>query len=112
MSIFDRSELSSNPAPMSENSRIVPDKNQIAIVGHLTVSQVGSLFRTPITFQTPQCDICLKQVDGVDSAGLALLVYWVQVAKEAGSVVRFKNVPQKISALVSICNLEAIFHGE
>ena len=97
---------------MSTNSRIVSDKNQIEIIGHLTVSQVGSLFRTPVNFQAPQCDICLKQVDDVDSAGLALLVYWSQVAKEAGSVAHFKNVPEKISALVSICNLEAIFHGE
>ncbi|HET9447820.1 MAG TPA: STAS domain-containing protein [Steroidobacteraceae bacterium] len=41
-----------------------------------------------------------------DSAGLALLIEWLRVARQGGQAIRFANVPAQIGALARISEVE------
>jgi phospholipid transport system transporter-binding protein len=51
-------------------------------------------------------EIDLAQVSEADSAGLALLIEWVRVAKDAKQQLAFHNVPGQIGALARISEVE------
>jgi phospholipid transport system transporter-binding protein len=51
-------------------------------------------------------------VDGVDSAGLAVLLDWLASAKASGHALRFTALPQGLAALARISEVEALLeHG-
>jgi len=50
----------------------------------------------------------LTAVDRVDSAGLALLVAWVRLAKKRQISIRFHNAPRQLLALASANRLEQL----
>jgi phospholipid transport system transporter-binding protein len=58
-----------------------------------------------------QLEIDLAGVSESDSAGLALLIEWVRVMKEAGGTIRFDHVPAQISALARISEVEDLLFG-
>ena len=51
-------------------------------------------------------EIDLTGVSEGDSAGLALLIEWMRVAKDAKQTLTFHNVPGQISALARISEVE------
>ena len=48
----------------------------------------------------------LGGVEEGDSAGLALLLEWLRVARERGQRIRFANIPRQINALARISEVE------
>jgi len=52
-----------------------------------------------------QLDIDLAGVGRIDSAGLALLLEWSSVAREAGRVIRYRNMPDALLALAGISDV-------
>jgi len=47
-----------------------------------------------------------------DSAGLAVLLDWLALAKRHGTVVRFKALPAPIWAVAQLCNVDTLLnHG-
>ncbi len=56
-------------------------------------------------------DIDLAGVSEADSAGLALLIEWVRLAKQAGRSIRFENVPDQIAALARISEVDDLLFG-
>jgi phospholipid transport system transporter-binding protein len=59
------------------------------------------------TAQAVQVD-CAK-VTGADSAGLAVLVDWVAMARRTGRVLHFTNLPPEIVAVAAISEVEDLF---
>ncbi|MGH8251332.1 MAG: STAS domain-containing protein [Steroidobacteraceae bacterium] len=55
-----------------------------------------------------RADIDLAQVGRVDSAGLALLLEWSIVAREAGRSVNYRNLPPALSALAGISDVSEL----
>ena len=53
----------------------------------------------------------LGGVTDVDSAGLALLVRWLGVARRQNRAVKFENVPEKLRSLASISDLDELIDG-
>lgn len=53
-------------------------------------------------------DIDLAQVGRVDSAGLALLLEWSIVAREAGRSVNYRNLPPALAALAGISDVSEL----
>lgn len=49
----------------------------------------------------------LKEVSRADSAGLALLVEWLRLAKGAGRDLRLTNVPEQLRSIVRVNSLSA-----
>ena len=56
--------------------------------------------------QEPQIDVDLGGVGESDSAGLALLIEWLRVARQSGKQIHFANVPAQIQALARISEVE------
>jgi phospholipid transport system transporter-binding protein len=51
----------------------------------------------------------LQGVTRADSAGVALLVEWLRLARAAGRTVRYVNMPPQVDALVRVSGLEKAF---
>jgi phospholipid transport system transporter-binding protein len=56
--------------------------------------------------QEPMLEVDLGGVGDSDSAGLALLIEWLRIAKQAGKKIHFANVPAQIEALARISEVE------
>jgi phospholipid transport system transporter-binding protein len=61
--------------------------------------------------QFKDLDIDLGGVGESDSAGLALLIEWLRVARQAQKEIRFANVPAQIEALARISEVEDLIGG-
>ncbi|MEX1993268.1 MAG: STAS domain-containing protein [Steroidobacteraceae bacterium] len=56
----------------------------------------------------PRADIDLAKVERADSAGLALLLEWSVVARDAGRTVNYLNIPPPLAALAGISEVAAL----
>ena len=56
--------------------------------------------------QAPQIEVDFGGVGESDSAGLALLIEWLRVARQSGRKIHFANVPAQIEALARISEVE------
>jgi phospholipid transport system transporter-binding protein len=54
----------------------------------------------------PQISVDLAGVSEADSAGLALLIEWLRIARQRGQQIQFANVPAQINALARISEVE------
>ena len=55
--------------------------------------------------------IDLAAVTGSDSAGLALLIEWLSVAKSAGRTLRYENIPSQLRQLARLSDLDSLISG-
>jgi phospholipid transport system transporter-binding protein len=53
-------------------------------------------------------EIDLARVDRIDSAGLALLLEWSLVARDAGRAVSYRNMPAGLAALAGISDVSEL----
>ena len=56
--------------------------------------------------QEPQIEVDLGGVGESDSAGLALLIEWLRIARQAGKQIHFSNLPAQVEALARISEVE------
>jgi phospholipid transport system transporter-binding protein len=56
--------------------------------------------------QAPNVEVDLGGVGESDSAGLALLIEWLRMARQSGKQIHFANVPAQIEALARISEVE------
>jgi len=56
--------------------------------------------------QAPKIDVDLGGVGESDSAGLALLLEWLGMARQAGKEIHFANLPAQIEALARISEVD------
>lgn len=83
---------------------------QFALSGDLVFEQVARLLgEGDAAFGAlPRADIDLAKVERADSAGLALLLEWSIVARDAGRVVNYQNIPPPLAALAGISEVSAM----
>jgi phospholipid transport system transporter-binding protein len=55
--------------------------------------------------------IDLAAVTGSDSSGLALLIEWLSVARGAGRVLRYENIPPQLHQLARLSDVDALLSG-
>jgi phospholipid transport system transporter-binding protein len=55
--------------------------------------------------------IDLSTVSESDSSGLALLIEWLSIAKEARRSLRYENIPEQIQELARLSDVEALLTG-
>ena len=51
----------------------------------------------------------LRQVESMDSAGVAMLVDWIQSARERGVRIAFTGAPEQMKRIVRVSGLEELF---
>jgi phospholipid transport system transporter-binding protein len=58
------------------------------------------------------CTIGLSRVTTGDSAGLAVLLEWLAVARAKGTPLRYESVPDQILAIARISDVQGLLTGE
>ena len=53
-------------------------------------------------------EVDLQGVHGANSAGLALLLEWLELAQKRGISLRFRNLPESLTRLAAITNLTGL----
>lgn len=99
---------SPEPMPTSINSA---EAGVLQINGELsfsTVSKVLEQSRPLLATMKGQVVIALADVERVDSAGLALLIQWMRMAREQGMEIRFRHVPAQLLAIAHASDLDHI----
>lgn len=83
--------------------------NDWQIEGELTFDTVAALYRRGAALM-PEGDLAvsLSGVTRVDSAGLALLVYWQRQADSGGFRIEFSGVPEQLVNLAQVADLHAV----
>lgn len=82
------------------------------IEGHLSLHTVGNLLKPGIELihqssQTWQLD--MSKVESVSSAGAALLLEWLKVAKQQNKTLTIQNMPESLKPILEISDLSALF---
>lgn len=85
-----------------------PASESILVSGELTFATVNAVLGEIQTLATslPVLNIDLADVTRSDSAGLALLVHWMRVAKTAKKPILFHNIPGQMLAIASASGLD------
>ncbi|MGA2399271.1 MAG: STAS domain-containing protein [Steroidobacteraceae bacterium] len=55
--------------------------------------------------------IDLSAVTGSDSSGLALLIEWLSVARGAGRMLHYENIPLQLHQLARLSDVDALLSG-
>ena len=85
-----------------------------AVSGALSFATVGGLLTPGAEFiRGGEADcIDLSGVQGADSAGLALLIEWLSLARLAGRPLRYDNVPAQLLQIATLCEVEPLLTGK
>lgn len=84
---------------------------QSRLSGPLTFETVPQLFqqgRRLFADRGGNVELDLAAVERSDSAGLALLVSWVRLARQQGGAISFLNVPEQLRGLARLGGVEQI----
>lgn len=96
------------PAAGGEAQATAQGDGVLAVRGALTFHTVPDLFRQSSAWMQKSSGLVtidLKDVQRADSAGLALLVEWLHLARGKGRDVRFVNVPEQVRSLSRVNGL-------
>jgi len=78
--------------------------------GELSFSTVSDLSRRSagLLWQDEQVTLDLEGVTRTDSAGLALLVEWLRIARRKGKSIQFRNIPPQMMAVAQVVGLDSL----
>ncbi len=85
----------------------------LEIEGDLTFSTIDkNTARIMDKLLTPNdITVNLKQVVAADSAGLALIIEWLKIARSRNITLTFINVPEQLQALALLSGFESLFQS-
>jgi phospholipid transport system transporter-binding protein len=88
----------------------VSEGGRIRVIGALHFNTVSALLTAGVTaINGGQATVIdLAGVTASDSAGLALLIEWLSVAKSAGRTLRFENIPSQLQQLARLSEVEEL----
>ncbi len=90
---------------MSGTMKYTETTGTVSLRGDLTVDTVSRLFRAMPAFTENERTLDLSAVENADSAGLALLVYWVQEASRHHCRLRTCHIPAQVLSLIRLQGL-------
>ena len=78
--------------------------------GDMVLTSVQELFdHTKILLSSEQYTVIdLGEVTGVDSSGVALMLEWVEWARERGASLQFRNIPESLMRIARLSRVEAL----
>jgi phospholipid transport system transporter-binding protein len=94
-----------------KNFRIAPQgDNLFALSGELDFDNVPGVWKESLAlFSTaPALILDLSGVTRTNSAGLALLIEWLRLARQQGKPIEIRNVPEQMRALISASGLDEV----
>lgn len=85
--------------------------DHIAVSGAVTVKTARKLYDQTPQFYPGALRVDLQGVSEADSAGLALLVHWSNLATAATCELTFASPPDQLRELAKIMKLDRLFGG-
>jgi phospholipid transport system transporter-binding protein len=84
-------------------------KGQIAVYGDLSFATVPAALQKSLRLLTraSETTIDLGGVERADSAGLALLLEWIRLARRQNIQLRYRNIPSQIATLARVSGLDS-----
>ena len=97
---------------MSTLKIIEQSSQRFVVEGNLTFSSINKKTVESFRFTTnaDNIEIDLKRVNIADSAGLALLIEWIRMAKRKNIRLQFENIPDQLMTLAKLTGLEHVVH--
>jgi phospholipid transport system transporter-binding protein len=85
-----------------------PEGKTLNLSGDLVIGSVASLLSQANSLFTKHGRVIIdfKDVPRVDSAGLALLLEWVEWARDNDTSLQFRNVPDALIRIAKLSNVE------
>jgi phospholipid transport system transporter-binding protein len=98
---------------MTSTELQVTDDGQVRITGPLEFATAGQLLESSGDMFTGHDSLLvdLSGVSSVDSAGLALLIEWLRLARQCNCAIRFAAVPDKLLAIAKLSGVDDIIAG-
>ncbi len=99
---------------MSADRFVAEGKDAARVSGALTFQTAQDYLadsRSWLSGQQGTATIDLSGVSRVDSAGIALLLEWLRLARERGRDVHFTGVPDQVRHLIQVNGLARILPG-
>ncbi len=83
----------------------------LEVSGELTFATVPALLaaNSGLFAGSGALTVDLAGVSRADSAGVALLIEWLRLARRAGRELRYVNMPQQTAQLIRVSGLERVF---
>ncbi len=80
------------------------------LTGALTFETVPALWRQSVALfdNSDSVTLDLHGITHTDSAGLALLIEWLRIARGKNRAIVFKNIPPQMMAIAKVSGLEQI----
>ncbi|HED12067.1 MAG TPA: anti-sigma factor antagonist [Gammaproteobacteria bacterium] len=72
------------------------------------VSQVSQDTMPLITAMSGEVTVNLSKVVRADSAGLALLIDWLRIARRRGFTLHFEQLPEQLMQIARVCELHSV----
>jgi len=97
---------------MSENGFAARGDGHFEVTGQLTfqtVPEVQTLAARLLPTDGRDVTIDLQGVTLADSAGLALLIEWMQLARRTRILLNFRNIPDQMRELIRVSGLSTFF---
>lgn len=80
----------------------------IALRGKLTADTVTEVYNQSPSFESALLEVDVSEVNEMDSAGLALLVYWRQQAERNRCRFRLVKPPEQVKTMIRISDLDML----
>ena len=90
-------------------------QNTFSVSGELNMQTVPAISRTAnsqLLGLQGKVSIDLSAVSRADSAGLALLIDWLRIAKQNQYSIAFRNLPKQLQQIAAVSELEDILPTE
>ena len=81
----------------------------VRITGELTAKTVTAALSNTPEFSNDTRQVDLAEVQRSDSAGLAMLIHWQNLAAKSSVILQFNNVPNQLKQLAQLGGLDAMF---
>jgi phospholipid transport system transporter-binding protein len=84
----------------------------VEIAGALTFDTVPTFYQGSDTWlknTSGELTVDLQRVTRTDSAGVALMLEWLELAKQSGRTIRFTNLSDQIHQIIRVSGLERAF---
>ncbi len=95
---------------MSAAQLIADGAGNIRLCGVLSFTTVPGLLENvkSLTDDTPSLQVDLREISHTDSAGLALFIEWIRLAKTRNQTLRFVHMPEQMRSLARVSNLDTL----
>lgn len=97
-------------AEINRSSLVETGAGRFAVNGALSFATAADLLKqsSPLFTQPQSVGVDLSGVTHSDSAGLALLIEWLRLAKQRGVTLKYSGLPAQLRSLAAISEVEEL----